>query len=805
MKKFIKKSLFSALTLIMALSLIFPSLNVEAKNKDAEKYEVKVSYGINGKYRAMKYVPVTVDMKSLEKDFEGEIEIRVASGQPEYYDAYSKTVKIAKGENIKVTIPVMIPESSSKFTVNLLEKGKSVLEQKVMVSTGRITEGNLFAGILTDDVTSLGYLGDIKFTDTLNSLEGGLVTVKLDSNNISDNYLNIDGLDIIFINNFNMGSFSKEHYNVLNAWINKGGTLIIGSGVNESKTVKLIDKSLLEVKSNGISEKNVKLINEDLSLSLSNLEIKNSKVRLGNTGEELIYSIDKEKGRVLVSTFDLGMEPLISSKDASEVWNRILLEEFEEGIDKNMYGKGYYAYEADTLVRNIPVDKLVNVSNLGIILGVYALVVGIVLYIVLKKMNKRDLIWITVPVLAITFSLVIYLIGSNTRVNDLILNQVNIIDIDESGKGQVKGYVGIGTKYKNDVTLEKPQDVVMNFKSSNNGYYGIPGEEKDLSKLRVKTTYKENNSYFDFADSNALEMKMFEVSGKEESLPKIESTFNYDSGKLNGNVKNNLDTNINKLVLVSGENVWDLGSVKKGEELNLDKIDISQSGGVRAYGDELTNKYWNLKWNSNGNKKVDIKSEEFKNITRYGNIFQLLSSEMIFDGESKLIAITDMPIDYGIEFGKKSLSKFDNTALVQDVEIDFKDKDGNINFPQGYFKGVIESATPNVHLDEYSGEIYGDGEVIFKFKVSDEIDIFNIEVSKVESPYGNKGNVDTSDYFIYNHKNSNYEKIDLADSTSIMLSNATDYAIDNNIKIKVVVNEKGSGRIPSLAIKGRVK
>lgn len=801
MKKFIKKSLFSILTLIMAVSLIFPALNVNAKNKEAEKYEVKVSYGINGKYRAMKYIPVTVDMKSLEKDFEGEIEIRVASGEPEYYDAYSKNVKVTKGENIKVTVPVMIPENSSEFTVNLLEKGERVLEQKVMVSTGRVTEGNLFAGILTDDVTSLGYLGDIKFTDTLNSLEGGLVTVKLDSNNISDNYLNIDGLDIIFINNFNMGSFSKEHYNVLNAWINKGGTLIIGSGVNEGKTIKLIDKSLLEVKSNGISEKNIKLVNENLNLSLSNLEIKNSEVKLGNVGEELVYSVDKGDGRVLVSTFDLGMEPLISSKDASEVWNRILTEEFEEGINKNMNGKGYYAYGAENLVRNIPVDKLVNVSNLGIILGVYALIVGIVLYIVLKKMNKRDFIWIAIPVLSITFSLVIYLIGSGTRVNDLILNQVNIIDIDESGKGQVKGYVGIGTKYKNDVTLEKPQDVVMDFKSSNNGYYGIPGEEKKLTKLRVKTTYKENNSYFDFADSNALEMKMFEVSGKEESLPKIESTFNYDSGNLNGNVINNLDTNINKLVLVSGENIWDLGSVKKGEELNLEKINISQSAGVGVYGDELTNKYWNL----NGNKNVDIKSEEFKNIIRYGNILQLLSSEMIFNGESKLIAITDMPIDYGIEFGEKTISKYDNTVLVQDVEINFKDKDGNTNFPQGYFKGVMESATANVHPEEYSGEIYGEGEVIFNFKISDEIEVLNIEVTKVKSPYGNSGNVDTGEYFIYNHTNNNYEKIDLADSTSIMLSNATDYAIDNNIKIKVVVNEKGSSKIPSLAIKGRVK
>ena len=128
-------------------------------------------------------------------------------------------------------------------------------------------------------------------------------------------------------------------------------------------------------------------------------------------------------------------------------------------------------------MKNIPVDKVVNVWTLAIILGIYALIIGVVLYIVLKKMKKRDLIWMAVPTLAVGFSLVIYLSGSSTRVNDLIVNQVNIIDINEEGKGQVKGYVGIGTKYKDDVTIEKPQDIVMNFMDSSNGYYGMPEEK----------------------------------------------------------------------------------------------------------------------------------------------------------------------------------------------------------------------------------------------------------------------------------------------------------------------------------------
>lgn len=803
MKNIIKKSLFSALTLILAISLVFPSLNVSAKNKDEGKYEVKVSYGIDGKYRAMKNVPVTVNMKSLEKDFDGEIEIRVASSIPGSYDAFSSSVKVAKGEEVQVTIPVMMASEDGKFTVNIIEGGKSVSEKSVIASEGRVTEGNLFVGILTDDMTSLGYLGDIAYTNANTSETGSVNTVKLDSNIVGSNYLNIDGLDVIFINNFNMGGFTKEHYNSLNSWVNKGGNLIIGSGVNESKTVKIVDKSLLDVKSNGTSEKNVTLVNEALNLTISDLDIKNSEVILGSEGNELVYSITKGNGEILVATFDLGMEPLISSKDATEVWNKLLIKAFEEVRNNYMYGSGYGSYQMDNLIRNIPVDKVVNVWVLAAVLVGYALIVGVVLYIVLKKMKKRDLIWGVVPVLAVAFSLVIYILGSTTRVNDIILNQVNIIDVNEEGKGQVKSNIGIGSKYKEDISIEKPENISMDFRDEQRFYYGMQ-EENTLKKLRVKTTYRDNNAYFDFEDSNALDMKGFEVIGNEQSFPKIESSFNYDGGKLNGKVKNNLDSNIERLILVSGENIWDLGGIKAGEDVNIDKVEVSKSVGIGMYGDELNNKYWDAKYNHN-NSGLDIKSPEFKNITRHGDLLRVLSEEIIFGTESKLIAITDMPIDYELDFGKKTVSKYDTTILMQKTEIDFKDKDGNTNYPKGYFKGIIESTTSNANADEYSGEIYGNGEVIYNFKVNDEVEILNIDISKMESRYNN-GNEDGAEYFVYNYKNSDYEKVDLNVSKSITLASEEDYSKNNNIKMKIVVNnEKGSGRIPTLTVKGRVK
>lgn len=802
MKSFLKKSMISTFIALIVISFSFTNITVNAKTSESEAYEIKVSYGIQGKYRAMKYIPVTVEVNSLERDFIGEIEVRVASSNMGTYDAYSKEVSLTKGEISKVTIPVKVLENSSKMTVNIVEDGKVLSQKKTLISNGRVTETNLFTGVLTDDATSLGYIGNGKF-DSSRGFEGTIENVYLDENIIGENNLNIDGLDAIIINNYNMSNLKKEQYDAINSWINKGGTLILGAGANESKTIGSIDKDFLQVKSNGVKEENLTLVEDNLKLITSNLEVKDAKIKNGTSEKPLVYSIEKGRGEILITTFDLGLEPLISSKDASKFLSLILTDAANGIFDKNMnggyMGQGYY--RARELMQSIPINEIVGTKSLIVVFGLYALIIGVVLYIVLKKLNKRDLTWIAIPAISIVFALVIYFMGSSTRVNDVILNQNNIVSVDKDGKGLAKGYIGIGTKYKEDVIIEKPEDVTMNYITQDTHYYGNP-EEEIKDRLRVKTTYKGNNSYFTFADSDALDMKTFEVIGKEQVIPKIDSNFNLSDGNLNGVVKNNLDKNINKLILVAGQNVWDLGELPKGEEKAIEGAATSGGAGLQAYSDTLNQKYYDARWND----KEKLKTEEYKNILRTSSLLASVSDELYINKEIKLIAITDLSIEYGIDFGKKSISKFDTTAIIQDVDIDFKSKDGTLNFPDGFFSYKVDSvnSSSNVHLDEYSGYIYGQGDIIFDYKIDDNIAVTEVIVKSGVDRYGYNGG-ENGEKFIYNYKTSDYEKITLSQGFE-KIKDIENYIENNTMKIKVTVDEmKGQSMVPRITVKGREK
>ena len=180
-------------------------------------------------------------------------------------------------------------------------------------------------------------------------------------------------------------------------------------------------------------------------------------------------------------------------------------------------------------------------------------------------------------------------------------------------------------------------------------------------------------------------MKSFEITGKEQVLPNIESSFNINEGNLVGKVKNTLGYDIEKLLLVTGTSVWDLGNVEKDEEKDIISKAIASSYGLQAYADTLNQKYYEARWND----KDNLKSKDYKNILRNATMIGVAAENYLSDKDVKLIAITDLPMDYSVNFEGKSISKFDTTVIIQEAEIDFKDKDGNYNFPEGYFESRI--------------------------------------------------------------------------------------------------------------------
>lgn len=794
MKKIISKRIFTTILSVFILSLVIPNVKVSA-SKNNSKYDLNISYGIDGKYKAQKYMPVTVQINNLEKDFNGEVEVRVTSDSSGGYNAYSKEVTASKGESISVTIPVKFLGENSNGVVCIIENGKVLYEKKLLISSGRINEGNAFTGLLTDDPTALGYLGNITYFDSNYSNTGKMNCVNITEGMLDENGLNIDGLDVIIINNYNMANLNDKQYNALNNWVNAGGTLLIGAGANESKTINNINKSFLNIISNGTREQNVKTGSESLNLILSQITLEDSTVTVNSDENKLVYSLDRGAGKILITAFDLGLEPFISSDDAAIMLQDILRETFDKIYADNYQG-GYNSrnYEISNILGSIPVENTVSTLTLVIVLGVYAILVGIVIYIILKKMKKRDLTWVLIPVTSIVFTVMIYLLGSKMKIKDIIVNSTNIISVDEEGRGQINSYIGIASKNKENIKIENEEDLKMQYISDDYYYYG--DTDYNAKTLRVKTTYTNDNSYFTVSNSDVASVNKFEVSGKEIVMPKLENTLKIKDGNLEGTIKNNLDADIQRLVIVSGKSVWDLGQVAKGEEISITNLVSNGSFGIQGYANSLNDEYYQSRWDD----EIDSKDPKFKNVKRHASLLTLLGDTGYVGTTTKIIAITDLPVDYSLNLEGKSISNYNLTAVIQEANIDFKDESGNLSFPEGYFDYTVSELDNRANYDYYNGYIYGEGEVVLDYKIDDNVNIKEININVCTDQWGYQYGLD-GEYYIYNYNTNQYEEFKLT-SGSYELMNDGRYSLDNIIKIKVVASENTESAAPKLGIKG---
>lgn len=790
MKKFILNKLLGIMVMICTLISIMPVVS-EAEENDLIKMDV--AYGIEGNFKGSIGIPINVRLENNGEDINGEVEVRVPTNMPNTYDAFASEINLASKEKRTVSIPINLPENSSKVSVVLKQGEKILKENTVILSRGRINEADMFMGVLTDDFNGLS-IRYLDFTDSNDKDKGDQRINKADSVQLSLDYLksnskNISSLDVIIINNYNMSNLQKEQCENLSEWIDNGGILIIGSGENASKTVGNISKEFMDVDFNGTKNIN--------NYTVANLSIKDASIALKEGEEPLIYKLDKGKGKIYVSTFDLGNQNIAPKDNIIKTWKDLLKDDFLSEF-KNAHRNGNYVpYQIEELSSNVPTGDIFKIKKLIIVFLIYALTVGIIIYFVMKKLNKRELLWGIIPIIAIGFSIFLYLIGSNTRINDIVLNQINIIQADKSGTSDVIGYLGISSKYKNDLKVQEPSGTKLQNYSNNRYYDRDQTANNNFTKLSTKTVYRENDSYYDFKDLPALDMKKFGISGHKEIVPKIEANLNYDSKNLKGSINNTLGYDIKKLLVVSANNVWDLGEVKANEksDANIDKFSVF---GLAGYGDSLEEDYFkNYVRSSN---KGDIK-EKYKDVLRMRSIISTLGENNISNRSTFLVAITDMPIYYGFNFGQKSLSKYDTTAIIQNVAIDFTDSEGNLNYPLGYFQGDITKSDSNIHMETSRNEVYGSGDMILNYSIDNNINILDLKVGYIVN---NNSAKFKGDIYIYNYEKNDYDKINYT-ANGQSIGDIGKYVKDGKLSIKFHGNDEEGIGIPQIAVKGRAK
>lgn len=771
--------------------------NVEAAENDI--LDIKVNFGIDGKYKPSISMPIEIEIKNtIKEEINGELEVLVP-GSTGTNSSYNQKIIIGSEETKKVIMPINPGQDNSKIKVKIRRDGNLLVEEEFLMGSKPINYGESIIGVFTDDMKSLEYLKNFKSKDGSSIRLYGSNTVPLTNEILESNYKNLQMVDIIIINNYDSTKFTEESLQGLNTWIQNGGVLLIGGGTS---TLNNMSKSFLNVDYSNPKDKWINLKEGGITLKAGTLTGDVGTTIVGDDNTTVATSQKRGNGSIVITSFDLGSKSFYEDKNANNILLRMMEEDLTRKFNDYSYMSGF-PYELDSNLNKIPIVNEISISRVIIVLVIFILLASFISYFVLKKINKRGLMWIIIPVLSILFTFIMYNIGKDTSVGDKILNGINIVDVDSEGNGKIDSYISIGNKYRSDLNIQEPDGIKIEHMVNENGNMFMPASG-NTEKLELKTIYDGDKTFYEFNDVGALELKKFKIMGREKKVQQITSSLNYLETGLNGKINNPYNVDVEQLIVVFGNNVWNAGALKAGEEYTFNNEMPKTSSGVGGYCNSIIDGYYSEKYGS-GKGSSEL-AKDYKNIMRNINVMRFAMAK----GSSKpyVIALTNENLDYGLSFEKEDISKYSQTCYVSDIEIGLLDSEGNTVYPLGYFAPHQESAQDGVHIDSTELIAWGKGEAVLNYNFPDKFIPSMVKIKALaaqESDKGREVGPFKGTIEIYNYKTEKFEKLSYLEEDGLEITNLTNYIAEGTLKMKYICNDEEGAKIPTVGVKGRFK
>lgn len=816
-----KKFLLFIFILLIGLTTIFSSpLNVFAQ-PNSEDIIIEIEGGYNGIAKLGAWSPVKVKISSVNRSVSGEVEVEFNLDQSRRA-ILSKPVELMPGLEQEIYFEIPVVTAKKGFDIRLVDS-KKTLAQETFSFKRLLPPEVMLIGVLSEDSEAFNWMngntvpiaqdgdydekmklmiaaGEIHPSSVITSTTNAqdiffkkheAVVIPLNRDIFPDKDEVISGFDLFIISKYDTSLLNDNQITALEKWVTTGGTLITGTGLSWQKVYHGLPDNLKPYVINRTEDvqcteilkmftgretpdMNLKLAKGQLGFdSVTKYGFEDSIV-VGDEHNPLAINYQRDYGTVIVLTFEPTVEPFASWQSKTTFMESLLqltninYQRFYE------YSNGYYrSYSEQSsnisyLATEVPYDKAPPFLLMFIFLGVYVVLVGPVLYITLKVMDKRDLAWVIIPALSLAFLIGMYLFGFKTRYNAAITNTASIIEIKpELKEARVSSAIGVFNNKRGTMTIEynEGKGIQIPFFDRDNYYYG--GAE---TQANVVLKYTQSNPVI--FEKYDVQLWMPNMLYAQQTIPvsgDILNDITIEDGKLKGTIENTTAFDLLDTVIVLGNNIIRIGDVVSGDKKVLD-IPFDSSDVYKRPDEYLEAMYGRTYYDTPQEYPKDyaVLNQRRRTFEDYLNrIYRENSNRSDFT----MLARNEQEIDYDLIVNKSKPQKYSSNLISLESEFTFA-KGHQVEIPGGI---ILPSMYQEREIAWYQGDygiaIQNTGDIQFEFILPSNLSVTEMKLSVANYiPLYQKYRMshDSSNieiltniyaYYLYNFKTQNWDEI----------------------------------------------
>ncbi len=534
--------------LLWALLIAWASVSPAAAQQQSP-VDLDVQAGYGGSYRVSQWFPVTIIAGNDGPDIRGVLEWSYP-GESENL-IYRHTIDLPRGARKRITMNVLSNGFARTGELRLFNGDTLVYAEQVRIEP--IEAERFVVGVMSSDETILNSLAAMNLPNT-----SGTTVVHLDGALLPENVMSLTGIDAIFVHDIATAEWNATQRATLELWVRLGGVLVVSGGSNAESTVPGLE-DLLPVEVGALQQQvSLRALGQITSEQrfIINTTTTVNRVTLQpdarTFGAELLLTEHVVgAGQVIFSAFDVGV--LRAWSGEATMWGQVL------DSDPNFAPAAAFRWQSTNLLRNVLQLPELNLPSFGVLLAfvvAYILIVGPINFIILRRLKRVDLAWITVPATVLVFVVGTYTVSFLLRgFEPQVLEVALVRGFEDQAQAQATTFTGIFSPRRNTYTLNMAPDTLVS-----TGRFDMPGMQD------TQLTWTDTGTQFSnvLVDVSSLRTFIMEQTVALDGV-QVRSDLRREESVIAGTLENMGSIPWDDALLVSGTAMQSLGTLAPGE------------------------------------------------------------------------------------------------------------------------------------------------------------------------------------------------------------------------------------------------
>ncbi len=407
--------------LFALISFFFLPLLQPAYAQSQNSVNLQAQAGLAGVCQTGGWIPIRVVVENNGAGFEARVQ---ASHQSDFNRQSISAINLSLPASSRKEFFLYVYSNNAlrSVTVRVMEGETIRAEKKLGLVCGA---NDLNFGVIAESPSAYNILNDI------NSLNGGRTRViNLKIEDLPDAPQGWQALDALLISGVDTGQLTAAQKHAMRVWIANGGKLLVTGGIHWQTTTAGLNGFLpLEINAtrNVTSLASLSAFIRD-SQSLEGAAIlSDGAIQPGahllaeQDGAPLLIEKRIGYGKVYFLAADPAMPPLNNWQGMKQLYEHLLAFQPEK---PSWTSRALDSYQANNALSALPELALPSFFYICCWLGLYVAAIGPINYIILRRLKRTELAWLTIPVTVVIFSCTAYFFGLVYRGNDPILNRL---------------------------------------------------------------------------------------------------------------------------------------------------------------------------------------------------------------------------------------------------------------------------------------------------------------------------------------------------------------------------------------------